>query len=167
VRPAVRLRHDWVRGRFSIVEVLTVSAEVERRIAAGETAEHIAGAARRGGMKGLWDSGLAHVLRGESTLDELTRVVDIPDEDDRQPEAAVGARRSTGGGNRILQRRRVRPSASRSRRTAPPRETAHFELLEEPEPPRVSGPHGLPARKVLLVDDEDSLPQGREGSAGA
>src|SRR5439155_1727012 len=24
-------------------------------------------------------------------------------------------------------------------------------------PPRVSGPHGLPARKVLLVDDEDSL----------
>src|SRR5947199_85506 len=35
--------------------------------------------------------------------------------------------------------------------------TAHFELLEEPEPPRVSGPHGLPARKVLLVDDEDSL----------
>src|SRR3989441_7945477 len=86
------------RGRFGIIEVLTVSAEVERRIAAGETAEHIAGAARRSGMKGLWDSGLAHVLRGESTLDELTRVVDIPDEDDHAPEAAVGARRSTGGG---------------------------------------------------------------------
>ncbi len=40
---------------------------------------------------------------------------------------------------------------------APEELTAHFELLEEPEPPRVSGPHGLPARKVLLVDDEDSL----------
>src|SRR2546427_12844430 len=86
------------RGRFSIVEVLTVSAEVERRIAAGETAEHIAGAARRSGMKGLWDSGLAHVLRGESTLDELTRVVDIPDVDERPPEAAAAARRATGGG---------------------------------------------------------------------
>src|ERR1041385_4835161 len=71
------------RGRFSIVEVLTVSAEVERRIAAGETAEHIATAARRGGMKGLWESGLEHVLRGESTIDELTRVVDIPQEDER------------------------------------------------------------------------------------
>src|SRR5213594_721706 len=70
------------RGRFSIVEVLTVTPEVERRIAAGETAEHIASAARRGGMKGLWESGLEHVLRGESTLDELTRVVDIPHEDD-------------------------------------------------------------------------------------
>src|SRR5882762_7165223 len=145
------------RGRFGIIEVLTVSAEVERRIAAGETAEGIAVAARRGGMKGLWDSGLAHVLRGESTLDELTRVVDIPDEDDRQPEAAVGARRSSGG---------AKPQAgsaagaaigfAESAHSAAPEETAHFELLEEPEPPRVSGPHGLPARKVLLVDDEDS-----------
>src|SRR5213596_634159 len=87
------------RGRFAIIEVLTVSAEVERRIAAGETAEHIAGAARRAGMKGLWDSGLEHVLRGESTLDELTRVVDIPEEDEHPPDAAAAAaRRSTGGG---------------------------------------------------------------------
>ena len=145
------------RGRFSIVEVLTVSAEVERRIAAGETAEHIAMAARRGGMKGLWDSGLAHVLRGESTLDELTRVVDIPEEDDRPHEGAAAPRRSTGG--------KAHPAASHGgvaflepAHTAAPEElTAHFELLEEPEPQRVSGPHGLPARKVLLVDDEDSL----------
>jgi len=110
-------------------------------------------------MKGLWDSGLAHVLRGESTLDELTRVVDIPEEDDHAPEAAVGARRSTGGG-------KPHPAASAgaaigfaesAHSVAPEELTAHFELLEEPEPPRVSGPHGLPARKVLLVDDEDSL----------
>ena len=147
------------RGRFSIVEVLTVSAEVERRIAAGETAEHIAGAARRAGMKGLWESGLEHVLRGESTLDELTRVVDIPEVDERPPEAAAGARRSTGGG-------KAQPGSPQGAAVAftepahgATREelTAHFELLEEPEPPRVSGPHGLPARKVLLVDDEDSL----------
>jgi type II secretory ATPase GspE/PulE/Tfp pilus assembly ATPase PilB-like protein len=147
------------RGRFSIVEVLTVSAEVERRIAAGETADHIAGAARRAGMKGLWDSGLAHVLRGESTLDELTRVVDIPQPDEQSPEAAAGARRSTAGG-------KPHPGSSydaavgfaESAHTVAPEEmTAHFELLEEPAPPRVSGPHGLPARKVLLVDDEDSL----------
>src|SRR5881397_179059 len=85
------------RGRFSIVEVLTVTAEVERRIAAGETADHIASAARRGGMKGLWESGLEHVLRGESTLDELTRVVDIPEEDDR-PTGPSTASRPTGKG---------------------------------------------------------------------
>jgi len=148
------------RGRFGIIEVLTVSAEVERRIAAGETAEHIAGAARRSGMKGLWDSGLEHVLRGESTLDELTRVVDIPEEDEHPPDAAAASsRRSSGGGK---PRPATSPGATlgflESAPTATPEElTAHFELLEEPEPPRVSGPHGMPARKVLLVDDEDSL----------
>src|SRR3989442_3212925 len=76
------------RGRFSIIEVLTVTPEVERRIAAGETAEHIATAARRAGMKSLWDSGVAHVIKGESTVDELMRVVDVPEEDDRTGEAA-------------------------------------------------------------------------------
>src|SRR3954471_7138391 len=68
------------RGRFSILEILTMSPELERRIAAGEAADRVAEAAKRNGMKSLWDSGLAHVTRGESTLDELTRVVDIPDE---------------------------------------------------------------------------------------
>src|SRR5881409_782057 len=66
------------RGRFSILEILTMNPELERRIAAGEPADRIAEAARRTGMKSLWDSGLAHVLRGESTIDELMRVVDVP-----------------------------------------------------------------------------------------
>src|SRR5207244_9825678 len=88
------------RGRFSIIEVLTVTPEVERRIAAGETAEHIATAARRAGMKSLWDSGVAHVIKGESTVDELMRVVDVPEEDDRTGEAApapAGERRRGPG----------------------------------------------------------------------
>jgi len=146
------------RGRFSIVEVLTVTPEVERRIAAGETAQHIASAARRGGMKGLWESGLEHVLRGESTLDELTRVVDIPDDDD-PASGPPAAPRTRGKGGVPL----PHPSAHGTAVAEADGRSAHevlaggFELLEEPEPPRISGPHGLPARKVLLVDDEDSL----------
>jgi CheY-like chemotaxis protein len=120
------------RGRFSILEVLTVTPELERRIAAGEPADRIAGAARRAGMKTLWESGLAHVLRGESTIAELLRVVDVPSEEAAAPHAE-----------------------------APPSADDHFELLEEsvPAPPSAPGtvPRGLPARKVLLVDDEDSL----------
>jgi len=145
------------RGRFSIVEVLTVTAEVERRIASGETAEHIAGAARRGGMKGMWESGLEHVLRGESTLDELTRVVDIPQEDELPSGPAAPPRRSGGGAPQPYPA--SHPGAALGADTAPAPDALveHFELLEEPEPPRVSGPHGSPARKVLLVDDEDSL----------
>jgi CheY-like chemotaxis protein/Tfp pilus assembly ATPase PilU len=131
------------RGRFSIIEVLTVSPEVERRIAGGEPAARIADAARLAGMKSLWDSGLAHVTRGESTLDELMRVVDVPVEDDG-PGAPVPA-----------------PGAAAGRRSgsaeAPPAVSTHFDLLEEAATPRASGAHGQPACKVLLVDDEDSL----------
>ena len=143
------------RGRFSIVEVLTVTPEVERRIASGETAEHIAGAARRGGMKGLWESGLEHVLRGGSTLDELTRVVDIPQDDERPPAAAAAPRRPGGG----VSQPQLAPHAGAVLAPEPTADALveHFELLEELAPPRRSGPHGLPAVKVLLVDDEDSL----------
>jgi CheY-like chemotaxis protein len=141
------------RGRFSIVEVLTVTAEVERAIAGSEPVDRIATAARKGGMKSLWDSGLAHVLMGESSIDELTRVVDVPAEAEpvaekvaEAPAAAPGAarqRRSDGQG---------RPAVSFG---TPAVDQAALELLEEPLPPRSSG--GQPARKVLLVDDEDSL----------
>src|SRR3989441_9641399 len=91
---------------------------------------------RSSGMKGLWDSGLAHVLRGESTLDELTRVVDIPQEDEYASEAGGGgAPRRAGGG--------LPPPASSRRaapihpQPAPPPETptAPFELLGEPWAP--------------------------------
>src|SRR6267378_1782658 len=141
------------RGRFSIVEVLTVSNEVERRIAAGEPAARIADAARRAGMKSLWDSGLAHVTRGESTIDELMRVVDVPVEDDGEVAAPPAAAPAAGGKGRRS------GSADALRVTAPPEPavSTHFDLLEEPAMPRASGPHGQPACKVLLVDDEDSL----------
>jgi type II secretory ATPase GspE/PulE/Tfp pilus assembly ATPase PilB-like protein/ActR/RegA family two-component response regulator len=141
------------RGRFSILEVMTMSAELERRIAAGETADKIAAAGRRAGMKFLWESGLSHVLRGESTIDELLRVVDIPGEEEvvepvaaPHPGRAPGHARASGHSHAV-------PHAPPS----PEPIGAHFELLEEPVPPRSSGAHGEPARKVLLVDDEDSL----------
>jgi type II secretory ATPase GspE/PulE/Tfp pilus assembly ATPase PilB-like protein/CheY-like chemotaxis protein len=143
------------RGRFSILEILTMTPELERLIAAGETADRIAEAAQRGGMKSLWDSGLAHVARGESTLDELTRVVDIPDEPEAPPppeprvsRGGTGVRRSPAPGM---------VGVSHEPPAAAPVST-HFDLLEEHAPPaRRSGAHGQPASKVLLVDDEDSL----------
>jgi type II secretory ATPase GspE/PulE/Tfp pilus assembly ATPase PilB-like protein/CheY-like chemotaxis protein len=126
------------RGRFSILEILTMTPELERLIAAGEASDRIAEAAQRGGMKSLWESGLAHVTRGESTLDELTRVVDIPAEAEapqRPAPKTVGVP--------------LEPAAPVS---------TIFDLLEESAPPaRRSGAHGQPASKVLLVDDEDSL----------
>ena len=163
------------RGRFSIIEVLTVVPEVERLITAGKTAEHIAAAARRGGMKSLWESGLAHVLKGESTVDELMRVVDLPQEEDGiEPPSAPGARGSVSGAavSSVAPGTAVPPTgaaaaggrghgglATPAASSAAQSEalTGNFELLEEPATPRLSWRHGGAAPKVLLVDDEDSL----------
>src|SRR5437899_487464 len=137
------------RSRFSILEVLTMNAELERRIAAGDPADRIAEAARRGGMKGLWDSGLAHVLRGESTIDELMRVVDVPPDAAAIAELAAHASAAAPGAHGA-------PAAPA--RVGPQPVATHFDLLEEVAlPARRSGAYGEPAKKVLLVDDEDSL----------
>src|SRR5712664_3198192 len=129
------------RGRFSILEVMTMSAELERRIAAGETADKIAAAGRRAGMKFLWESGLAHVTRGESTIEELTRVVDIPSDESGYAEEP-DAKRGSGS---------ARVSGGAAALQSPPAPEAapvstHFDLLEEtPVPARRSGAHGQPA----------------------
>jgi len=146
------------RGRFSIIEVLQVTQEMERRIAAGQTADKIAEAARRNGMKSLWDSGLAHVLRGESTIDELLRVVEVPPEEG----SAAAAEAAAGTGPPVVHQSGAgRPSPAQGTALVgerPERSTDHFELLEEPAPPpRLTGTHGAAPLKVLLVDDEDSL----------
>ena len=61
-------------GRVAIVEVLVATPEFERRVAAGESTERIAEAARADGMRSLWQSGVAHVSAGRTTLDEVLRV---------------------------------------------------------------------------------------------
>jgi type II secretory ATPase GspE/PulE/Tfp pilus assembly ATPase PilB-like protein/CheY-like chemotaxis protein len=139
------------RGRFSIIEVLQVGPEMERRIAGGQTADKLAEAARRLGMKTLWESGLAHVLKGETTIEELLRVVEVPSEDAAGAEALAAGPASGIG--------RPSPSAGTvAIPERPERSTDHFELLEEPAaPPRLTGTHGAAPLKVLLVDDEDSL----------
>ena len=148
------------RGRFSILEILTMGPELERRIAAGEAADRISEAAKRGGMKSLWDSGLAHVTRGESTIEELTRVVDIPSDEVAEPfaePARPGAPSRASGAVTDV------PRGSSAAGTVVIPEpvgsfTTSFDLLEETvTPTRRSGVHGQPVSKVLLVDDEDSL----------
>ncbi|MEP6618964.1 MAG: GspE/PulE family protein [bacterium] len=66
------------RGRRAICEILTSSPEFERRVAAGAPTEALAEAARADGCVMLWDSGLALVRLGETTIDELRRVAAPP-----------------------------------------------------------------------------------------
>ena len=144
------------RGRFCIVEVLTVTPEVERVISSGGTADRIAEAGRAGGMRGLWESGVAHVLRGESSIDELMRVVDVPFEEEQEAPA-----------------RPARTPAAKAAAAAPPAEPVRRAPAAEPASPVASAaPAGTfelldnldasvqvtpVSRRVLLVDDEDAL----------
>ena len=66
------------RGRRAIAEILVSSPEFERRVAAGAATEALTEAARAGGCIALWDSGLALVSRGETTMEELRRVAAAP-----------------------------------------------------------------------------------------
>lgn len=145
------------RGRFSIVEVLKVTPEVERRIGANESADRIADAARRGGMKSLWESGLAHVLRGESTVDELLRVVDVPQEDEvgapSQKKRVDGGKKRKKTGSPVQAVRDLEVDTEENEEETSVAIAGSFDLLEPME--------SLDARragwKVLLVDDEDQL----------
>jgi len=147
------------RGRFAILEILAVTADVERRIAAGETADRIALAARKSGMLGLWHSGLSHVLKGDASVEELLRVVDVPAEEERMDPARRSGGTATGAAASTA------PAAGRASPAppiAPPPPVAEpfsasFELLDDVGGLRSGGGPSGPARKVLLVDDEDSL----------
>jgi len=66
-------------GRLALVEVIIGSPEFENRVAAGESTERIAEAARQGGMRSLWTSGTIHATGGRTTMDEVLRVA-TPDE---------------------------------------------------------------------------------------
>jgi CheY-like chemotaxis protein len=92
------------------------------------------------------------VLLGESSIDELMRVVDIPAEDGRISVAVPGLPEPSGAAPRKSDGQGQRAIVDTGR---PSVDQAVLELLEEPPPSRTSG--GQPARKVLLVDDEDSL----------
>ncbi len=143
------------RGRFSIMEVLIMNSELERRIGQGATAENIAEAARANGMRSLFDSGLRHVLNGHSGIEELLRVTDPPREE--APPARTPRDRASG-------------RAAGSATAAPPAQAASasagssldfaesMELVDDlstGESPSAGG-RGA-GTTVLLVEDEDQL----------
>ncbi len=149
------------RGRFSVVEVLTMSVQIERLIGAGATAEKIAVAARANGMRSLFESGLNHVLSGDTSIEELLRVVDVPMTEVPPPRTSApteAPRRTSDSARRTPPSTPVLEAPRRSE----PDLTGAFDLLDEqlPAPAEaVPGRRGGGARgaRVLLVDDEDSL----------
>ncbi len=63
------------RGRLSVVEIMPVDEQVAGLIDSGAMPDVLAQAARRVGMRSLWESGLDRLWRGYTTLEELVRVL--------------------------------------------------------------------------------------------
>ena len=63
------------RGRLALHEVMVVSEDIERLIVDRASTDEIARTARAAGMHSLREDGLHKVLLGETTLEEIARVV--------------------------------------------------------------------------------------------
>jgi type II secretory ATPase GspE/PulE/Tfp pilus assembly ATPase PilB-like protein/CheY-like chemotaxis protein len=136
------------RGRFSIVEVLTMTAELERRVGKGATADQIAELAREAGMGSLFESGLRHVLAGDSTLDELLRVADVPKHAVPTAPARPVTRTSRG----------VAPPPTPAPAASPLDLAIELDLVDEVQPAKPSENAGRDRDTcVLLVEDEEQL----------
>jgi type II secretory ATPase GspE/PulE/Tfp pilus assembly ATPase PilB-like protein/CheY-like chemotaxis protein len=144
------------RGRFSIAEVLTMNTELERRVAAGATADKIAEAARAAGMRTLWSSALRHVLAGETSLEELLRVTDVPREEVPVESPPPSPKRGRDG--RISAPQAAPPQAGPPAAAHPSPLELAMELLEEPAQADGAAAEGRGRGAcVLLVEDEDQL----------
>jgi type II secretory ATPase GspE/PulE/Tfp pilus assembly ATPase PilB-like protein/ActR/RegA family two-component response regulator len=145
------------RGRFGITEILAMSPELEELIGEGGTADRIGRLARKQGMKSLWESGLRHVLEGETSLDELLRVADVPSQDGRNAMAATRTPAAPAAAP-PAEPPRTRAAEPPGRRAAEVDLTSAFDLLEdEAAPPPAAAAAGKRGVHVLLVDDEDAL----------
>ena len=143
------------RGRMAVMEVLTVTGELEREIANGATADVIADAARAEGMKTLWESGIEHVRAGETSLDELLRVVEPPVEVPvRRPAPARDSASEPGRSRSDGPARAHVPTPSRNNAVRPPMPLPDdaLQLLDD----LFDGPFNG-KKTVLLVEDEEPL----------
>ena len=120
------------RGRMAVMEVLTANSDIERLISSAGSADMVAEAARASGMRTLWESGIEHVRAGQTSLDELLRVV--------EPLVETPVRRPPSRDNGS--------DTGRSRSDGPGRAPAHT-------PPRatVVKPAVLPDEALQLLDD--------------
>ena len=74
-----RCDHQGYKGRLSVLEILKLDAELDEMIARRTTAREIRSAALRKGFRPLAEDAIRRVIEGVTSLDEISRVVDLTD----------------------------------------------------------------------------------------
>ncbi|MDR2450735.1 MAG: GspE/PulE family protein [Candidatus Accumulibacter sp.] len=78
-RGCERCDHQGYRGRLAIMEILRMNGDLDELIARRGTARELKSAAMQAGFVTLADDGLRRVLDGSTSLEELSRVIDLTD----------------------------------------------------------------------------------------
>ncbi|MBI3792506.1 MAG: Flp pilus assembly complex ATPase component TadA [Gemmatimonadetes bacterium] len=144
VRPIVRVasgegaREAGYRGRMPLAQVFEVTPEIADLIANGATIGAIEAAAVTHGMRSLRASGVDRVATGETTLQELERV--LGDGEERAPEAAADAR----------------PASAASAPGEAPAARPSVALTPSTDPAITRGTIALAADRVLAALGEDT-----------
>ncbi|GGY38561.1 ATPase, T2SS/T4P/T4SS family [Pseudoduganella sp. SL102] len=74
-----RCAHQGYKGRVAIMELLKMNAELDELVARRAAVRELRAAARAAGFRSLVDDGMRRVLQGATTIDEISRVVDLTD----------------------------------------------------------------------------------------
>jgi type IV pilus assembly protein PilB len=74
-RGCPRCGHTGYRGRIGVFQLLVMTEELESLAVSRASREELERAAIEGGMRTLWDDGLAKVAAGITSLEELSRVL--------------------------------------------------------------------------------------------
>ena len=81
------------RGRVAVMEIVLADTDLERGIAANAPTDTLTETARRSGCRSLWESALERLVGGETSGDELLRVLD-QDRGDSAPSVTPQPRRN-------------------------------------------------------------------------
>lgn len=74
-----RCAHQGYKGRVAIMELLKMNAELDELVARRAAVRELRAAARAAGFRSLVDDGMRRVVQGVTTIDEISRVVDLTD----------------------------------------------------------------------------------------
>jgi general secretion pathway protein E/type IV pilus assembly protein PilB len=72
-----RCHHQGYKGRLALMEVLKFDEEMDELLARRATARELLNAALAKGFRTLADDGVRRALEGATSLDEVSRVVDL------------------------------------------------------------------------------------------
>jgi CheY-like chemotaxis protein len=84
-------RTSGYRGRMAIVELVPVTPALRDAITRRASPAELVYVARESGISTLWDSGMQHVLAGDTSLAELLDSVSPPETGDKAPQEDIDA----------------------------------------------------------------------------